>query len=193
MFSGIISSIGTIKKTERNNDSLFFTIERPKKWSIKPGDSIATNGVCLTVRTVGKHDYTTELMTETLQTTTFGKIIPKRVNLERPLTLQTPLDGHLVLGHVDTVGTIKSITPRGRSTVSTITFPARYGRWVAEKGSITVDGIGLTVVGVKNSSFMVSLVDYTLEHTTLGDKKVGDLVNVEFDVVVKYVQRMVKK
>lgn len=191
MFSGIISAAEKIKAAKHDRGSLFLTIQRPKKWKLKSGDSIATNGVCLTVRTVSKDAYTTELMPETLKTTTFGKIVPERVNLERPLTLQTPLDGHLVLGHVDAVGAIRAIKPAGRATTFTIAFPAQYGRWVAEKGSITVDGIGLTVVSVTKNTFNVSLVDYTLEHTTLADKHIGDVVNVEFDVVAKYVDKMV--
>src|SRR3989344_3575096 len=113
MFTGIIPRIGQVEKSERKKRSLFLTIAKPRGWRLKAGDSVATNGVCLTVKQVAAKLYTTELMAETLRTTSFGKNIPEKVNLERPLTLQSFLDGHLVLGHVDATGRIKKITRRG--------------------------------------------------------------------------------
>ncbi len=193
MFSGIISAIGTIKKSERKNGSLFLTIEKPPGFKLAPGDSIATNGVCLTVRSVHKGAYTTELMPATLDTTSFGQTTPKRVNLERPITLSTRLDGHIVLGHVDTIGKIQKINQQGASTLFSISFPSGCGKWVVKKGSITVDGIGLTVVSVTRNQFTVSLVEFTLSHTTLGEKVLGSAVNLEFDIIAKYIEKQKKR
>ncbi len=193
MFSGIISALAEIKKSHLADGSLFLTLQKPKNWKLKPGDSIATNGVCLTVKTVGKNDYTTELMPETLKTTAFGQHVPEIVNLERPITLQTPLDGHLVLGHVDAVGKIVKIKTIGQSKLFTIEFPREYRRWVAPKGSITIDGVGLTVAKIQKNFATVSLVDYTLIHTNFSGQKVDDAVNIEFDIVAKYLVRKRKK
>lgn len=158
-----------------------------------PGDSITTDGVCLTVKRVGKRIYTTELMPETLNKTTFGKRIPTKVNAERSLRLSDRLDGHLVLGHVDTIGEISDVKKRGRSQMITIVFPHRYTRLTAEKSAIAVDGISLTVINVgkigkQKGWFTTSLVDYTIKHTALGGKTKGDLVNLEFDILAKYIQ-----
>ncbi len=193
MFSGIIQAIGKIQKSSTKNGSLFLTFEKPKNWKLKLGDSVATNGVCLTVQALTKNSYTTELMPETLERSTFGKDIPKLVNLEPSVTLATMMDGHLVQGHVDTVGSIRELTDKGRSRIYKITFPKKYAHLVAEKGAVTIDGISLTVVDCGNDWFTVSLVDYTIEHTTLGTKKKGELVNLEFDVFAKYISRMLKK
>lgn len=193
MFSGIIQAISTVEKSAVKNGSLFLTFQKPKGWKIKLGDSIATNGVCLTVQSLTKNSYTTELMPETLERTTFGKNVPQEVSLEPSLTLATLMDGHLVQGHVDTMGTIIAITPKGRSRIYKIRFPKKYTHLVAEKGAITVDGVSLTVVDAQKDFFTVSLVDYTIEHTTLGNKKTGEMVNLEFDVFAKYIARMLKK
>ena len=193
MFSGIIQSISKVRASTTKNGSLFLTIDKPKGWKIKPGDSIATNGVCLTVKTLSGTKYTTELMLETLERTTFGKAVPQLVNLEPSLTLTTLMDGHLVLGHVDAVGRISELKNKGRSRVYKISFPKKYAHLVVEKGSITIDGISLTIVGCGTDWLTVSLVDYTIEHTTLGAKKTGELVNLEFDIMAKYVARMMKK
>src|SRR3989338_2385633 len=179
MFSGIIQSISKVRASTTKNGSLFLTIDKPKGWKIKPGDSIATNGVCLTVKTLSGTKYTTELMLETLERTTFGKAVPQLVNLEPSLTLTTLMDGHLVLGHVDAVGRISELKNKGRSRVYKISFPKKYAHLVVEKGSITIDGISLTIVGCGTDWLTVSLVDYTIEHTTLGAKKTGELVNLE--------------
>jgi riboflavin synthase len=193
MFSGIIQAITSVEKSAVKNGSLFLTFQKPKGWKIKLGDSIATNGVCLTVQSLTKNSYTTELMPETLERTTFGKNVPQEVSLEPSLTLATLMDGHLVQGHVDTMGTIIAITPKGRSRIYKIRFPKKYTHLVAEKGAITVDGVSLTVVDAQKDFFTVSLVDYTIEHTTLGNKKTGEMVNLEFDVFAKYIARMLKK
>ena len=193
MFTGIIKNIATIKKQQTIGGSLFLAIETPKDWRVQQGDSIATNGVCLTVKEVGGDFYTTELMPETLKKTTFGKSVPARVNLEYPLTLQDPLGGHLVLGHIDTIGTIIKIERAQTSKIYHFSCPKSFGALIAEKGSIAVDGISLTIVEAGAAFFTVSLVDYTLSHTTLGEKQEGDLANVEFDVFAKYIARALKR
>jgi riboflavin synthase len=193
MFSGIIQTTSKVHSSATKNGSLFLTFEKPKNWKIKLGDSIATNGVCLTVQALTKNSYTTELMPETLDRTTFGKLVPQTVNLEPSLTLGTLMDGHLVLGHVDTMGKITKLQDKGRSRIYTISFPKKYGHLVVEKGSITIDGISLTIVDCGKDWLSVSLVDYTIEHTTLGAKKIGELVNLEFDIMAKYVARMMKR
>ena len=167
MFTGIIQAIAAVQKLERQRGSLVLTIQRPRSWKLAPGQSIATNGVCLTVSKVGKNSYQAELVGETLQRTTFGKAIPKRVNLERSLTLQSPLDGHLVLGHVDAVGKIIKIVRQRGNVLYYISFPRQFSRLVASKGSVAVDGVSLTVAAVRPSQFSVALVPFTLTRTTL--------------------------
>lgn len=186
MFTGIIKAMALIKKVESKNGSLFLTIVKPRAWKIKPGDSIATNGACLTVKKVNKNDYITELMSETLKRTCFDKVIPKKLNLEQPLRLSDRLGGHLVSGHVDTVGRIEKIQNVARSKIFQIIFPSKFRKLVASKASITIDGVSLTLVEVGKNWFTVSLVDYTLKYTTLGEKKVKDFVNLEFDIIAKY-------
>jgi len=190
MFSGIVSAISQIKKRQTKNDCLFLTISKPKNWKIKPGDSICSDGVCLTVKTVAKTTYTTELMPETLDKTYFNNANYNHVNLERSLKLNSLLDGHLVTGHVDALGKIKKITKRGDSKIYQISYPKKFNKYVAEKASVAVDGISLTVVDVGTNWFTISLVDYTLTHTTIGQKKVGDLIHLEFDIIAKYLEKL---
>lgn len=190
MFSGIISTISKIEKTQIKNDSLFLTIQKPKNWKIKPGDSIATNGACLTVKTINKNTYTTELMPETLDKTYFSVNYPQQVNLERSLKLSDFLDGHLVTGHIDTVGKITKITKKGNSKNYKINFNKKFAKLLADKGSVTIDGISLTVVQAKQTWLTVSLVDYTLNHTILGNKKINDPVHIEFDILAKYINKV---
>lgn len=193
MFTGVIKATAKVKKSERKRGSLFLTIDRPRGWKIRPGDSIATDGVCLTVKEVSHGDYRTELMRETLSKTSFGTVVPKRVSLENPLKVSDVLDGHLVLGHVDAVGEIKNIRSAGSSKVYQISFPKKFAKLVTDKGSIAVDGVSLTVVKVHRNWFTVSLVDYTIKHTGLGMKKVGDFVNLEFDILAKYLVKLMDK
>ncbi len=193
MFSGIIKAITPITSFDYKNGSLFLTIQKPAKWKIGLGDSIATNGVCLTVKKLLKKEYVTELMLETLEKTTFGQEIPRQVNVEQSLALGSMLDGHIVQGHVDGVGEIIKITSQGAAKVYRFSFPTKFSKLIAEKGAITVDGVSLTVVEVGARWFSVSLVDYTLTHTVLGSKCVGDVVNLEFDVLAKYLARLISK
>lgn len=189
MFTGIIRAVGQVIAAQKKSGGLFLTVAKPKDWEIRPGDSIATNGVCLTVRTVSRNSYTSELMPETLARTCFGRTIPKELNLEQSLRLSDRLGGHLVTGHIDALGQIQKILPAGLSEVYQISFPPEFAKLLAAKGSIAVDGVSLTVVQVGKNWFTVSLVDFTLKHTTLGQKKVRDFVNLEFDIIAKYIHR----
>ncbi len=177
MFSGIIRAIADVKKFERKNGLLVLTVATPAGWVVKLGDSIATNGVCLTVSALGEGWHQYDLVPETLSRTTFGGVVPARVNLEQSLRMGDPMDGHIVAGHVYTVGKITKMD----SGWCEIEFPAEFARLVVLKGSIAVDGVSLTVAAVTDYSLTVALIPYTLAHTTLGERKVGDLVNLEFD------------
>ncbi|NQU83783.1 MAG: riboflavin synthase [Parcubacteria group bacterium] len=190
MFSGIVSAIAKIEKKEKKNSSLFLTIQKPKNWDINPGDSISTNGACLTVKEISEKNYITELMPETLDKTYFDKIDYEYVNLEKSLRLNDLLDGHLVTGHVDVIGKIIEINPCGNSKVIKFSFSKKFSKYIVEKGCISIDGISLTVVDVGDDWFTVSFVDYTLENTTMGRKDVGGLVHLEFDIVAKYLCKL---
>jgi riboflavin synthase len=155
------------------------------------GDSIAVNGVCLTVVDIGAGSFTADVMKETLARSSLGRLtVGSPVNLERAVRVQDRLGGHLVQGHVDGTGEIVSVEPGAHWTVVTVSMPPELGRYVVEKGSITVDGISLTVSAVDHTEFQVSLIPTTLERTTLGRKAVGDAVNLEVDITAKYVEKL---
>lgn len=192
MFTGIIQKIARVKSVKRAGGSLFLTIEKPAGWRLKAGDSVATDGVCLTIKKLAGKNYLTELMAETLQRSSFGKSVPEKVNLERPLALAGGLDGHIVFGHIDTVGKIVWIISHGASKEYVFSFPQRYSKLVVEKGSVAIDGVSLTVTRIKGGRLSAALVDFTLRHTTLGRKQAGDWVNIEFDVLGKYVEKLMR-
>jgi riboflavin synthase len=186
MFTGIIKAVAKVKKAEKRRSSLLLTIAKPAAWRLRAGDSVATDGVCLTVAAVKDDDYVCELMPETLRLTTFGKKVSTSVNLERALKLSDRVDGHFVLGHVDAIGSIAAVGQSGRSYVYKIKFPKKFRKLVRAKGSIAVDGISLTVAELGSDYFTVSLVSHTWRNTTLGQKRSGDLVNLEFDIIAKH-------
>ena len=194
MFTGIVEELGTVVGIEPLTDSARIRIEGPLVTSdAVHGASIAVNGVCLTVVEFGAGQFTADVMNETLMRSSLGQLqAGTRVNLERPVTLAARLGGHLVQGHVDGTGQIVSRTPSENWEIVRISLPDDLGRYVVEKGSITVDGVSLTVVDAERDSFSVSLIPTTLELTTLGYKTVGDSVNLEADVVAKYVERMMQ-
>jgi len=186
MFTGIIRATSKIKKTEIKGGSLYLSIAKPAKWSVQVGSSIAVDGACLTVKKIVSGNMIFEVMPETIEKTYLSGQIYSNVNLERALKANDFLDGHIILGHIDTVGVIKRIAIKNSSCIYTFSFPAKFSNLLADKGSIAVDGISLTSINVTKTSFSVSLVNYTLENTTLGEKKKGDLVNLEFDILAKY-------
>jgi riboflavin synthase len=195
MFTGIVEELGEVVTLDQLDDAARLRIRGPVVVAdSRHGDSIAVNGVCLTVVSTDADTFVADVMAETLRRSSLGRLEPgSPVNLERPVTMATRLGGHLVQGHVDAVATITSRQPSEHWDVVTLTLPPSVARYVVDKGSITVDGVSLTVVevGHDDSWFSVSLIPTTLELTTLGRKAVGDPVNLEVDVVAKYVERLV--
>ena len=193
MFTGIVEELGSVAAVERlADDAARFTISGPLVTSdAGHGDSIAVNGVCLTVVDLRPESFTADVMRETLVRSSLGGLKPgSPVNLERAARLDSRLGGHLVQGHVDGTGEVLAIDPSDSWTLMRIRLPEALGRYVVEKGSITVDGVSLTVVSVDDDSFTVSLIPVTLAHTTLGRLSVGDRVNLEVDAIAKYVERL---
>ncbi|WP_131739219.1 riboflavin synthase [Actinomadura roseirufa] len=192
MFTGIVEELGEIVAIEPDGDSAKLTIRGPAvTQDAVHGASIAVNGVCLTVVDVADGVFTADAIKETLDKSSLGALAAgSKVNLERPVRLSDRLGGHLVQGHVDGVGEIISREPGERWDVVTISLPPALSRYLVDKGSITVDGISLTVVEAAADRFSVALIPTTLALTTLGHKKPGDPVNLEVDVVAKYVERM---
>ncbi|MGP8303182.1 riboflavin synthase [Streptomyces inhibens] len=192
MFTGIVEELGEVVAVESLGDSSRFRLRGPVVTEdAKHGDSIAVNGVCLTVVDTADGEFTADVMAETLNRSSLGALAAgSRVNLERPMALGGRLGGHLVQGHVDGTGTIVERTPGEHWEIVKIALPAALARYVVEKGSITVDGVSLTVVDAADDYFTISLIPTTLALTTLGIKKAGDPVNLEVDVLAKYVERL---
>jgi riboflavin synthase len=193
MFTGIVEELGEVVALDWHGEGAVLAVRGPTVAAdAAPGDSIAVSGVCLTVVTVDGPVFTADVMKETFDRTALGSlVVGEPVNLERAATLATRLGGHIVQGHVDGVGTIRSVTPGDRWHDVRVGLPSGLDRYVVEKGSITVDGVSLTVVDVDADSFTVSLIPTTLALTTLGRKDPGALVNLEVDVIAKYVERLV--
>ena len=186
MFTGIVEEIGIVKETSQNR--LAFEAHKVLEGT-KVGDSIAANGVCLTVVSLENRGFSVNVMPETLRCTNLGSLhYNDQVNLERALVLGGRLGGHLVLGHVDDTGEVMDVTSEETAHIMRISAPAKLMPYIVDKGFIAVDGVSLTVVDLDDFSFVVSLVAYTMEHTTLGRKRPGDVVNLETDIIAKYVE-----
>jgi len=193
MFTGIIEEVGEIAQTQRRGMAVFFGIRASFAKELKEGDSVCVNGACLTVVAVQHPLFWVEAVEETLARTNLGFLKPgDKVNLERALSVTGRFGGHFVQGHVDGTGVIAQIVPRLRSKVMRIHTPKELMQYIVPKGSIAVDGVSLTVVDVGADWFTVSLIPFTLEHTTLGLRKVGDVVNLEVDILAKYVRHMLQ-
>ena len=193
MFTGIVEDVGSIRNvTARHRSSVLeITTGLP---GIRPGDSICVGGACLTVVRVEPGAFVVEVSPETLSRTTLKKARPsRRVNLERALVVGGKVGGHFVTGHVDRVGVVCKKTPAAGFSVLEISCPPDVAGCIVSKGSIAVDGVSLTVAESRNRRFSVSVIPYTLRHTTLGDLRVGDEVNLEVDILARYVQGMVEK
>ncbi|MBT2527377.1 MULTISPECIES: riboflavin synthase [Streptomyces] len=192
MFTGIVEELGEVTAVENLGDASRFRLRGPLVTEdAKHGDSIAVNGVCLTVVDCGDGEFTADVMAETLKRSSLGALtVGSRVNLERPMALGGRLGGHLVQGHVDGTGTITGREPSEHWEIVKVSLPADLARYVVEKGSITVDGVSLTVVEAGDDYFTISLIPTTLDLTTLGIKQAGDQVNLEVDVLAKYVERL---
>ncbi|GGX92827.1 riboflavin synthase [Streptomyces minutiscleroticus] len=192
MFTGIVEELGEVTAVENLGDASRFRLRGPVVTEgARHGDSIAVNGVCLTVVEHEGDEFTADVMAETLNRSSLGALaVGSRVNLERPTAVGARLGGHIVQGHVDGTGRIVERVPSEHWEIVRISLPQDLSRYVVEKGSVTVDGISLTVVEAAADSFTVSLIPTTLALTTLGNKQSGDLVNLEVDIIAKYVERL---
>ncbi len=193
VFTGIISEIGTVERVERMGGGIRLAIRAPRSAAeLRVNDSVAVNGACQTVVTNDRPVFRVEAVEETLLKTTFGELTHgSRVNLELPLRLSDRLGGHLVAGHVDGVGIVEEIVPQASSQLIRVAYPREFARYLVPVGSIAVDGISLTIARMEGAVFAVSIIPHTLEHTTLGIARQGTRVNLEFDMVGKYIERIV--
>lgn len=192
MFSGIVHEVG--KLLDKNvKDKATFVISKPKNFEIELGDSVSCNGVCLTVAEISDKSFSVDIMAETLAKTNLGKIEKNDpVNLEPASRLGDKLDGHIVQGHVDCVGTIEEINHDNNGTTINVKIPKEFENLIVEKGSICIEGISLTAFNVNDNGISVSLVDYTLKNTNAASWSAGKKVNIEFDIIGKYVAKMLK-
>ena len=195
MFTGIIEEVGHVKSLHRGAKSFTLEVEAEKVLEgTLVGDSIATNGVCLTVTSLTGHGFTADVMPETVSRTALGELVSgSPVNLERALSLQTRLGGHIVSGHIDGTGRIADRLQDDTALWLTIECDSKLLRYIIEKGSVTLQGVSLTVARVDARSFAVSLIPHTQAATTLHQAKVGDLVNIENDIIAKYVEKLFGK
>lgn len=194
MFTGIIEALAKVETIEKENTNVHFTFSCPFTHELKIDQSVAHNGVCLTVVKINDHQYTLTAIEETLQKTNLGDLkVGDIVNIERCMPANGRFDGHIVQGHVDQTGKVISVIDNNGSWIYTIQYDSTKGNVTVEKGSITINGTSLTVVDSKDDSFSVCIIPYTYENTIFKTLKVGDTVNLEFDIVGKYVARLLKK
>jgi|TARA_B100001059_G_scaffold118913_1_gene119039 riboflavin synthase len=191
MFTGIIEDLGVVKSLEREATNLHLTIQSRLASELKIDQSVSHNGVCLTVVTRNASSYTVTAIKETLDKTNLNNLTEGAiVNLERGLKLGDRLDGHMVLGHIDQIGTCVDMQSQNGSWTYTFEYESSLGNITIEKGSVTVNGVSLTIIGSKNNGFSVAIIPYTYEHTNFKHLKIGSVVNLEFDVIGKYVSRL---
>ena len=192
MFTGIIEEVGKIKNISKKSSGILLTISADKVLKdCNLGDSIAVNGICLTVTKFDNESFTVDVMNETVRKTTLYKLTQNSyVNLERAMLVNSRFGGHIVSGHIDGTGTISDIKKDGIAFIYKINTTKEITKYIINKGSITIDGISLTVVSVSDTSFTVSIIPHTMTVTNLGKKKIGDMVNLENDCIAKYVEKM---
>ncbi|MDO6801489.1 riboflavin synthase [Wenyingzhuangia sp. 1_MG-2023] len=191
MFTGIIETKGVVKNLTTENTNLHITVSSDITNQLKIDQSVAHNGVCLTVVNIDQNEYTVTAIAETLEKTNLNTLqLDEEVNLERAMKLGDRLDGHMVQGHVDQVGTCTNIENKDGSYIFSFEYNQNLGNITIEKGSITIDGTSLTVVNSGTNTFSVAIIPYTLEHTRFKNYKVGTIVNLEFDVIGKYVKKI---
>ena len=195
MFTGIIEEVGKITQINKQGEFAVVTIQASKVLQdVHLGDSIAVNGVCLTVTSFSESQFTADVMSETLKRTSLGELKPSSpVNLERAMAANGRFGGHIVSGHIDGTGVVVEIKPAHNSIWYRIQTTPKLMRYIIEKGSITIDGISLTVVDTDETSFRVSIIPHTIKETNLGSKKIGSLVNLENDIVGKYIEQFLLK
>jgi riboflavin synthase len=191
MFTGIIETLGTIQDIQKENNNIHVTVSATITGELKIDQSVAHNGICLTVVAINNDAYTVTAIKETIEKTNLGDWnIGDTVNLERAMKLGDRLDGHIVQGHVDQTGICKNIENAGGSIYFTFEYDSSLNNITIEKGSITINGVSLTVVNSKKNEFSVAIIPYTLEHTNFKNFKTGTKINLEFDVIGKYVARL---
>jgi riboflavin synthase len=191
MFTGIIETLGIVKEIQKDGGNLHLTISSDIAKELKIDQSVAHNGVCLTVVAIDNNNYTVTAIKETIDKTTLGEWqVGDLVNLERAMKLGDRLDGHIVQGHVDQTGVCKSVAEANGSWYFSFEYDSKLNNITIEKGSITVNGVSLTVVNSQPNGFTVAIIPYTFEHTNFKTFKVGSKINLEFDVVGKYVARL---
>jgi riboflavin synthase len=191
MFTGLVAGTGSVQTMDHNGDGVRLRVRTELARDLEPGDSIAVNGVCLTTVDVDAGGFSADVMAETLRRSSLGPLDEgDEVNLELPLRAGDRLGGHVVQGHVDATGTVEAVNEDGFARVVRIGAPPEVLRYVVEKGSIAVDGVSLTVSAVDDHGFEVSLIPETLERTTLGSATPGRVVNLEVDVLAKYVEKL---
>lgn len=194
MFTGIIENLGTVEQLVKDGDNLHITIRSQLTSSLKIDQSVAHNGVCLTVVSIDNATFTVTAIKETLDKTTIGSWkVGDVINIERAMVAGARLDGHMVQGHVDTTAFIKKIEDANGSWNYTFKFPKKPPFVLVDKGSVCIDGVSLTVVKASKKKFSVSIIPYTFEHTRFHLYKEGDAVNIEFDIIGKYIQQYLKK
>lgn len=193
MFTGIIRELGTVESIERRGSAATLKIRGPQSGAdLRVGDSVAVNGACLTVTTCDGQTFALELSPETLEVTNLGELVPgSLVNLETSVRLSDLLGGHLVTGHIDGVGRILETEPRADNIWLRVEVPDSVGRYLLPKGSMAVDGVSLTVIDPSARSFSATIIPHTLEKTSLGRKRAGDTVNLEADLIGKYVEKFI--
>ena len=194
MFTGLVEETGKLKKKVKTGEGFQFTISASKVFDdLEIGSSISVNGCCLTVVKKEENAFSVDTIEETLKKTNFGALeIGSRVNLERPLKADARLGGHFVLGHVDTTGVVKEIKELSNSHFMKITFPEKFKNYLIYVGSISIDGVSMTVAELEENWFGVGIIPFTWQETIFSDKKVGDKVNLEFDVLGKYVEKIME-
>jgi len=192
MFTGIVEDLGTVKNIKRKKDDVVFTFQvcNIQLKDVVLGDSIAVNGTCLTVTSLGKKTFTVDASKETLAKTNLGKLkVGRTVNLERALKAGDKLGGHIVNGHIDGVGKVNSRAKQGESYEFTFSVPKNLSKYIVEKGSVAIDGVSLTVNAVKGNNFIVNIIPFTQKATTFGSLRKGSSVNIECDIIGKYVEK----
>jgi riboflavin synthase len=197
MFTGLVETLAIVSALEKTGNGIRLSVKPIIELELKPGDSISVNGVCLTATNTDRGVLpapTFDVSPETMRSTNLGELkVGDKVNLERALRLSDRLGGHIVTGHVDGVGTIKNKRQAGEYTFYTFEAPAEILRYTVKKGSITVDGISLTVVEVDSRTFSVAIIPHTLKATSIGGKDIGDRVNLEADIIGKYVEKFLSR
>ena len=196
MFTGIIQAIGNISKIDSNgpDSRIVFKVRKMKLDDVKIGDSISVNGVCLSITEKTKDSFSSDLSSETLSLTTFIEMrANSKVNLEKAMNFSSRVNGHLIAGHVDGVGVIKEMKNDGRSILILIEFPEELEKYISKKGSIAVDGVSLTINGTKENTFSINIIPHTLSGSIISEYNIGTKVNIEVDLIARYLEKLVVK